>query len=217
MSRYYSEGEMDYDAFFNDHSDLDDDPAFTPNFIRSVNATDRLRLTYRNDNIELQAGGRTTWRKSWYTVSNASTNSTWSNQLSLEADWTVAKTWELESDFSYNWYNGYSVGQEPESILNASVSKTLRNFTLMLKMYDIFNQSKSLSVTDASNYHRESYSNTLGRYVMLTLTWRFGSFGGRRGPGGMGPGGRPGGRPGGGPGGGRGGPPMGGGFRGPMM
>ncbi|MCR5244950.1 MAG: outer membrane beta-barrel protein [Bacteroidales bacterium] len=217
MSRYYSEGEMDYDAFFNDHSDLDDDPAFTPNFIRSVNATDRLRLTYRNDHIELQAGGRTTWRKSWYTVSNASTNSTWSNQLSLEADWTVAKTWELESDFSYNWYNGYSVGQEPESILNASVSKTLRNFTLMLKMYDIFNQSKSLSVTDASNYHRESYSNTLGRYVMLTLTWRFGSFGGRRGPGGMGPDGRPGGRPGGGPGGGRGGPPMGGGFRGPMM
>ena len=119
-------------------------------------------------------------------------------------DWTIAKKWELESELNYNWYNGYSVKQDDEYIANASVSRTFNRFTLMLKMYDIFNQSKALSITDASNYHLESYSNTLGRYIMLSLTMRFGNFGRRGGRPGMGgPGGGPGGR-------GMGGPPPGG-------
>ena len=49
--------------------------------------------------------------------------------------------------------------------------------TIALKAYDIFNQAKNLSVTDASNYHQEVINNTLGRYIILSLTWRFGNFG----------------------------------------
>jgi hypothetical protein len=75
--------------------------------------------------------------------------------------------------------------------------------TLAVKGYDILGQSKNLMVTDASNYHSEVLNNTLGRYIIVSLTWRFGTMNreGMRGPGG--PGGR----------GGFGGPP--GGFRGP--
>ena len=39
------------------------------------------------------------------------------------------------------------------------------------------NGSNNISVTDASNYHQEVYNNTLGRYIILSLTWRFGNFG----------------------------------------
>ena len=60
---------------------------------------------------------------------------------------------------------------------------------LGIKAYDIFAQSKNLSVTDASNYHQEVLNNTLGRYIILSLTYRFGSFGGHKG-GGPGMGGR---------------------------
>ena len=47
-------------------------------------------------------------------------------------------------------------------------------------------------MTDASNYHKETRNNTLGRYVILSLTYRFGNFnnkggGGPRGPMGGGP------------------------------
>ena len=63
-------------------------------------------------------------------------------------------------------------------------------FTLALKAYDILGQSKNLSVTDSSNYHQEVRNNTLGRYIILSLTYRFGNFkgnkGGQRGPGMMG-------------------------------
>ena len=105
----------------------------------------------------------------------------------------------LIADADYNWYNGYTTPQEDEVILNAEITKLLfkNTCTLALKAYDIFAQSKNLSVTDASNYHQEVRNNTLGRYIILSFTYRFGTFGGNRGdapmggPGGRGPMGPP--------------------------
>ena len=76
-------------------------------------------------------------------------------------------------------------------ILNAEITKILfkNKCTLAVKAYDILGQSKSLSVSDSANYHMETKNNTLGRYIILSLTYRFGNFGGQgggRGPGGPG-------------------------------
>lgn len=200
MSGYYDEttGMLDYEAFNRDFASLN----FQKNKIESLNATERLRLTYRNDFVELIAGGRTTVRKSWYTIASASTNTTWNNQISGSMNWTIPGGFEIAGDANYNWYRGYSTPQDDEVILNMSISKLLfkDRMTVMLKAYDILNQAKTLSVTDASNYHTESVNNTLGRYIIVSLTWRFGSFGGMRAPGGgrggrRGPGGPGGGRP----------------------
>ena len=59
-------------------------------------------------------------------------------------------------------------------------------FTLALNAYDILDQAKNLSISDSSNYHTETLNNTLGRYIIVSLTYRFGNFGGRNG--GRGPG-----------------------------
>ena len=55
-------------------------------------------------------------------------------------------------------------------------------------------------MSDTANYHQEVLNNTLGRYIMLSFTYRFGNFGeagkqmrarmGQGGPGGPGGGGR---------------------------
>ena len=80
-------------------------------------------------------------------------------------------------------------------MLNAEISKLLfkKKFTLAVKGYDLLGQSRNLTVADASNYHMETINNTLGRYVIVSLTYRFGNFngnrGGHRGPGPGGPGG----------------------------
>ena len=72
--------------------------------------------------------------------------------------------------------------------INAEISKLLfdNKLTVALRGYDLLNQSKNINVTDASNYHQETWNNTLGRYIILSLTYRFGSFGGRRMGGGSG-------------------------------
>ena len=185
---------FNYELFHTDFPDLGKTDAFAANRIQTMGFMQMLRFTYRNDFVELVAGGRTNMSKSWYTMNVAGQKATWNNNVSFEMNWTLPFGMNLISDLNYNWYNGYATQQKPEFILNAEITQLLfkKTCTIALRAYDILNQAKNLSVTDASNYHQEVRNNTLGRYIVLSFTYRFGTFNGsRRGPGGMrgGPGG----------------------------
>ena len=193
---YYNKetAEFDYELFHTHFPDLDAlEKKFTENKTQTVSFTQRLRMTYRNDHVEFNVGGRTRMNKSWYTINNSNVLATWNNQIDASMNWTIPGGLNLIADVDYNWYEGYTTPQESEVILNAEITKLLfkNKFTLALKAYDILGQSKNLSVSDSSNYHLETRNNTLGRYVIVSLTYRFGNFNGagnRRGPHG-GPGG----------------------------
>ena len=191
--KYYDaeNAEFDYDQFHKDFPDMSKaGDYFTTNRTQTVSFTQRLRFTYRNDFVEFNLGGRTRMNKSWYTMATSNVNTTWNNQIDASMNWTIPGGFNIISDVDYNWYNGYTTPQADEIILNAEITKLLfkDKFTLALKAYDILGQSKNLSVTDSSNYHQEVRNNTLGRYIILSLTYRFGTFngGGHGGP--MGPG-----------------------------
>ena len=164
------------------------------NTTNTLNFSDNLRFTYRTDALEVVLSGRTRMNSSWYSVAAAKDNTrTWNNTVMGSVNWT----WDLagmvlKTDISYNWYNGYANPQKSKVVWNAELQKLLlkKSMTLSLKCYDILGQQRSLSVTDSGNYHLESESNTLGRYIILSLTYRFGNFGGMRGDRGGGPGGR---------------------------
>lgn len=184
MGKYYEGDNYDAenflaDKFLEDFHSLD----FTLNNLQTVGLMERLRLTYRNDVVELTAGGRTRMSKSWYTIANQSTNTTWSNQVTASMNWTVPGGLGIVADGNYNWYNGYTTDQGTQLILNAKITKMLfkDKFTLALNAYDILDQAKNLSVSDSSNYHTETLNNTLGRYIVVSLTYRFGNFGGKGG------------------------------------
>ena len=181
--KYYNAetAEFKYDLFHEDYPDLSKaDDVFTTNKTQTMSLMQRLRLTYRTDFVELVAGGRTRMSKSWYTMTAANINTTWSNQVEFSMNWTVPGGMNIIADADYNWYNGYTTPQEDEIIVNAEITQLLfkNKFTLALRAYDIFGQSKNLSVSDNQNIHQEVRNNTLGRYVILSLTYRFGTFGG---------------------------------------
>ncbi len=192
--KYYKadEAKFEYGLFNMDFPDLGASEMFVTNKIQTMSFTQRLRLTYRNDFVEFTVGGRTRMNKSWYTMENAQQTATWNNRVDGSMNWTIPGGINLIADASYNWYEGYTTPQEDEVILNAEITKLLfkKKFTLAVKAYDILGQSKNLSVTDASNYHQETRNNTLGRYIIVSLTYRFGNFNGARG-GGRGPHGGP--------------------------
>ena len=199
---------FDHEQFHKDYGNLDDhSDMFSVNRNQTLGFTQRLRFTYRNDFVEVNLGARTRMNKSWYTL-NRDAAPTWNNQADGSMNWTIPGGINLIAEAQYNWYNGYTTPQEDEIVLNAEITKLLfkNKFTLALKAYDILGQSKNLSVSDSSNYHLETRNNTLGRYIILSLTYRFGNFnkGGQPGRGPGGPGGPRGGF--GGPGGGFGGP-----------
>lgn len=176
---YYDGDSFAVEDFLADFNSL----GFTLNKLQTIGLTERLRITYRNDIVELTAGGRTRMSKSWYTIANQSTNMTWSNQVSASMNWTVPGGLGIVADGNYNWYNGYTTDQGTQLILNAKITKMLfkDKFTLALNAYDILDQAKNLSISDSSNYHTETLNNTLGRYIVVSLTYRFGNFGGKGG------------------------------------
>ena len=196
--KYYDGTNFDYELFHQDFPDLGESGYFTTNKIQTMSIMERLKATYRNDFVEITASGRTRLNKSWYTMNSVNTAMTRNNQLSASMNWTIPGGVGLVADFDYNWYRGYTTPQDDEYILNVEITKLLfkNKWTLSLKAYDLLNQAKNLSISDSANYHTETWNNTLGRYVILSLTWRFGTMGKSRmggpmgGPGhGPGPGG----------------------------
>ena len=179
---------------------------------------ERLRLNYRSDDLEVTLNGGTRFSKPWYSIKTegVSENITWNNSVGGSINWTVGYTGlQFTTDANYNWYNGYKTEQPSRLIWNAGLSMPIiyNSATISLNAYDILGQRKNLSVSDTENYHQETRSLSIGRYIILSFTWRFGTFGGRNGRmGGFGPmGGGRGGFGGGGRGGFGGG--LGGGFR----
>lgn len=197
MTKYTEEG---YYEFMNDLASKFEDRDWsaahiTANSTNTLSIMERLRVTYRADNLELQLHGRTRYNQSWYAIATTNDRTqTFNNQVRFSVNWT----WEaigmtLKSDFNYNWYNGYTTKQPDEYVLNAEIQKTLfkNKFTLALKGYDLLGQAKNLTVTDNANYHSETVNNTLGRYLILSLTYRFGNMDKSKMKNGMGMGGGP--------------------------
>ena len=134
---------------------------------------------------------------------------TWNNAVTAELTWNwMLAGMSLSANANYRWYNGYKNPVAPQTIINMTVSKTLGSANISLYVSDLLGQSRALSVSEGSNRYTETLSNTLGRYIILSLSYNFGSMGRGQGRGRMG------GMPGGGRGGRGGGMPMGGG---PMM
>ena len=183
---------FNYALFHQNYPDMEATDDFDINRNQTLSFHQRVKFMYRNDIVELTASGRTRMNKSWNTLKNSQMAATWNNQVDFSMNWTIPGGLNLIADCDYNWYNGYTSPQDDEIILNAEITKLLfkNRFTLALKAYDILGQSKNLSVTDSANYHQDTRNNTLGRYVILSLTYRFGNFkgakGGQRGPGMMG-------------------------------
>ena len=208
--------DFDYEKFHTVHPDLNNDKDFIVNATQTLSVMERLNLNYRSDNFEVRVNGGTRFNKPWYSVKTTGNteNVTWNNSVGGSINWTIGYTGlTFTTDANYNWYNGYKTNQPSRLIWNAGLQMPIiyNSATIALNAYDILGQRKNLSTTQNENLYSESRSLSIGRYVILSFTWRFGTFGGRNGRmGGFG-GGR------GGFGGGRGGRGgMGGGFGGGM-
>ena len=203
IEKYFNDdlySDFDYTKFLNDYSDIKSSKDFTMKSNTSMTANERITLTYRADDFDFRIGGSTNYQRTW--VDDAVTNSTWRNAITGSFTWN----WELtgltfDTDMNYTWFNGYATNPEPTYIWNMEIEKLIFNnrATIALRGYDLLGQTKNFSLSTNGTTTTESFSNSLGRYVIVAFTYRFGSFGGangryRTGGGGGGRGGNGGGR-----------------------
>lgn len=161
---------------------------FVENITKNLSISENLRITYRNDFAEVIAGGRVSYRDAWYTVNTMDKVATWSNAITGSANINIPGGFNITSDIAYTFYYGYdSYYGRSSTIWNAEISKKLFKDAAILKVkiYDILKDARSVDRTTTENYVQNVESNVLGQYVMFSLTYQFGKFGGQGMRGGM--------------------------------
>jgi hypothetical protein len=157
---------------------------YTQNNNRTVSVGENLRLVFRDDIFEISASGGTRYSQTWYSIKENNKPATWTSNVQGQFIAKVPNVINVSTDARYTFYNGYSSGyNDPTLVWNAEISKQLfkNQFTLALKCYDILNQSRNTYRSTQGSEIVDTQNNTLGRYIVLSLTYRFGTFGGQRG------------------------------------
>lgn len=90
---------------------------------------------------------------------------------------------ELQTDLSMSRNTGYSSGFNSDQWLwNAQISYSFlrdKSLSLSLRVYDLLQEKKNISRSVSAMSIVDTHINDLTRYGMLTLTWKFNSFGSR--------------------------------------
>ncbi|MDR0729676.1 MAG: outer membrane beta-barrel protein [Prevotellaceae bacterium] len=151
------------------------------NTTRSLSVNEMLRLGYKGDKIDINLMARAGYSRAWYSLDNRDQPTYWNNNVGGDFNWSLPWDLSLASDLNYSFYIGYPEGyNQPTCVWNAEISKLLfrqKQGTLKVRIFDLLNEGRGITHTTTDNYIEDVSVNTLGRYVMLSFTYRFGSFG----------------------------------------
>ena len=145
----------------------------TQNLTWAVNAD----LKYELKNWSLREGLSATNTCAWYSASPDAEINNWRINTYTEALWKNRQGWEVEGRLDFNWYRGFSSGyNKPDWLLNMRIAKTIKLFTISLSAYDILDNSRSFSHIASAEYVEDTYRNSLGRCILLGVSFNFGKW-----------------------------------------
>lgn len=168
-------------------------------------------IAYRTGVFDLELRPRYGYQLTHNTMQNSSDRNVHTWGAMFNGTYSAPFGLVISTDLNYSHSSGYSSGYNTNQwIWNGSIAyQFLRNkqASIQVSVYDILGQQKNVMRTQTASYIQDAIYNSLGRYGMLTFTYRFTTFAkGQepkskdndfRGPGGPPPGGgggRPGGR-----------------------
>ena len=190
---------------------VNDELISTQNLRPSVNLG--IRSNFSRD-IRFNLNGNASYVDSWNSAGSSTEYFTESLRAGFELN-NIFKVMYLGGNYTKTFMQGVEYNAINDNILDLNGGFRFgprNNVDLSVTVHDLFNKTRGFSTSMSTDYVTNRWTHNFGRYVMVTLAYRFNSM---RGGNGGGPGGRPGGfgGPGGRPGGFGG--PGGGGFGGP--
>lgn len=138
-------------------------------------------ITFRPDNFELELRPNyslTTTHNSVRVSSNQTVHA-----FGGRFNGVYYTPWGLtfQTDLNFSATEGYAAGYNTRTWLwNAQLSQQFlrsKALTLSVKVYDILNQRQNIRRTVSANYIDDIAYNSLARYGMITVSYRFNSFG----------------------------------------
>ncbi len=135
-----------------------------------------LDLEYRyRDVLEVLARARRSYNESRYSLNAALNQSYINGTVDVEVYWRPSPGWSLESSVLYRILDSDAFGTgENITLLNLSASRHVweGRVNLELELHDALNQNQLVDQTSAATYLQETRAVSLGRYIMLNLTYK---------------------------------------------
>ena len=143
----------------------------------TLNPDAYIGLKYNKDRYSLTARVSLDGHIARYSLDPGINMNTLDTRVGVQGSYTTRHEFEINSDFTYNFYTGYAEGYgQPEWQWNAEINKSIGPFNLSVKMHDILDQTKNLTHTITANYEEDTYRLVMGRYILFGVKWNFGKM-----------------------------------------
>ena len=161
-------------------------------FINAIkNNVDRITHTIdvsvenRNkDIVDAKTGARVTLNNTEYSLNSSLNQNFISTQYYTDLYIDFLKQWSFYTGLEYTVYNGDNFTDNPDiPIWKAHLSRRfLKGNKGLIKFsaFDILNQNIGINRTSQFNYIEDQRINSLGRYYMLSLSYKITRFGGKK-------------------------------------
>ena len=115
--------------------------------------------------------------RSRYSLDPKANTNYWEAFLNLRPSYTSPHEFEFQSELAYVILRGYGSGYNDDYVRwNLSVGKNIKSFNIALSAQDLLDSARSLRRTVQDDYVQNSYTNVLGRRIILSFTWNFGKM-----------------------------------------
>ena len=169
MSKFW--GDASGNLFYSGQS------GFQESLTRSVRTNISMMVTLNLERFSLQLGSGVNNSKSRYSLDSKADTDVWDTSFGIRPSYTSPHEFEFQSDFSYRILRGYGSGYNDDYVRwNFSVGKNIKSFNITLTAQDLLDSAKSLRRTVQDDYVQNSYTNVLGRSIILSFTWNFGKM-----------------------------------------
>ena len=147
---------------------------------RHIKIDDKLKFSFRaNDKFDMSVNGGIVRGLSWSNLSSYKNVRVTDFSYGFAAHWTLPFGLQLSSDLSMLHRSGYESDamNSSSSIWNAQLNKTLchNRLTLNLIAHDILGRTNKRIWSISSAGYTNTMHNSLPRYAMLTVSYRFSS------------------------------------------
>ena len=156
------------------------------NLVKSLELGERMRVSYRNDFIEVGLNGTLDYNHSRSRLRSQSNLDTWRFAYGGSLQWNTTWNMSLSTNIAMNSRRGYDDASmnTNELIWNAQLTQSfLKNnaATLSLECYDILHEQSNISRNISALSRSDNWSNGIHSYIMLRFSYRFNLFGGGQG------------------------------------
>lgn len=164
-------GDASGDRFYSGQS------GFQESLTRILRTDLSIELTLNLERFSVQLAPAVNNSRSRYSLDSRANTNYWETFLNIRPSYTSPHEFEFQSDFSYVILRGYGSWYDDDYVRwNLSVGKNIKSFNITLTAQDLLDSARSLRRTVQDDYVQNSYTNVLGRRIILSFTWNFGKM-----------------------------------------